>query len=146
MEKLNFDLKKEVYQLEVNDKGDFIEFDLTDIALPEKFLNASDELIKVDNEYKKEAEKIRDSEIDEVEKTRQAIKLEKEKCAEMRKIFDSFLGEGACEKIFGTVDHYNQFFELADALEPHFEKMNFNLKKAKKRLAAKYLEKNKDVI
>lgn len=146
MEKLNFDLKKEVYQLEINDKGDFIEFDLTDISLPEKFLNASDEILKIDKEYNKEAEEIRDSDLDEIEKTRKAINLEKEKCLEMRKIFDSFLGEGTCEKIFGTVDHYNQFFLLADALEPHFEKMNFNLKAAKKRLAQKYLQKNKDVI
>lgn len=146
MEKLNFDLKKEVYQLEINDKGDFIEFDLTDISLPEKFLNASDEILKIDKEYNKEAEEIRDSDLDEIEKIKKGINLEKEKCLEMRKIFDSFLGEGACEKIFGTVDHYNQFFELADALEPHFEKMNFNLTAAKKRLAQKYLQKNKDVI
>ena len=146
MEKLNLDLQKEIYQLEVNDKGDIIEFDLTDISLPEKFLNASDNIIKLDEEYQKECKKIANEEIDETEKTRLAIKLEKEKCEEMRKIFDSFLGEGACQKIFGNVDHYNQFIALSDALEPHFEKMNFNLQKAKKRLASKYLNKNKEVI
>ena len=146
MEKLNLDLKKEVYQLEINDNGDFIEFDLTDISLPEKFLNASDNITKIDFEYNQEARKIEKSDLSETEKIRAIIKLEKEKTQEMRKIFDSFLGEGTCEKIFGTVDHYCQFVALIDALEPHFEKMNFNLKAARKKLADRYLDKNKEVI
>lgn len=146
MEKLNLNLKKEVYQLEVNDKGDIIEFDLTDIALPEKFLNASEEITKIDIQYTLEANKIQKSDISDTEKIREGIKLEKQKCKEMRIIFDSFLGEGACEKIFGNVDHYEQFVALVDALQPHFEKMNFNLKEAKKRLAKKYLNDDKEVI
>lgn len=146
MEKLNFNLEKEVYRLEINDEGDFIEFDLTDITLPEKFLNASDNITKLDFEYSQEERKIQKSDLSETEKIKASIKLEKEKTQEMRKVFDSFLGEGTCEKIFGSVDHYYQFVALIEALEPHFEKMNFNVQKARKKLANKYLDKDKEVI
>ena len=61
-------------------------------------------------------------------------------------LFDSFLGEGACQKIFGNKDNYGQYALLMDALEPHFSKMELKLDKAKKKLASKYLQQNKDVI
>ena len=45
MEKLRVE-KDNVYKIEVNDKGEYIEFDLLDIELPIKLINASEELKK----------------------------------------------------------------------------------------------------
>jgi hypothetical protein len=36
--------------------------------------------------------------------------------------------------------------QLFDALEPHFKKMEINLKKGKEKLASKYLNEEKDVL
>ena len=43
MEKLVMNRDDEFYRLEVNDKGEYIEFDLTDITLSVKILEASNE-------------------------------------------------------------------------------------------------------
>ena len=49
MEKLNLQRDREdFYIIEVNEKGDTITFDLTDIGLPEKILKASDNIKKLD--------------------------------------------------------------------------------------------------
>ena len=64
----------------------------------------------------------------------------------MRKEFDSFLGEGACQKIFGDANYYCMYLQLFDALEPHFKKMEIKLEKGKEILANKYLNNTKDVL
>ena len=49
MEKLNLERNKEdFYILEVNEKGETIEFDLTDISLPEKIMKASENIGKLE--------------------------------------------------------------------------------------------------
>ena len=147
MEKLNLERNKEdFYILEVNEKGETIEFDLTDIALPEKIMKASENIGELDKEYQKEMINLQKENIDDVEKTKKAIKIESEKCKQMRKEFDSFLGKNACQKIFGETNYYGMFLQLFDALEPHFNKMKIKLDKAKLKLANKYLPKNKDVM
>lgn len=148
MEKLILERDKEdFYILEVNDKGETIEFDLTDIGLAERIMNASDRILEIDKDYQEKTIKISEEFKDNhVEMVRNIIKLEKEKSKEMRTLFDSFLGEGACQKIFGNKDNYGQYALLMDALEPHFSKMELKLDKAKKKLASKYLQQNKDVI
>lgn len=148
MEKLILERDKEdFYILEVNDKGETIEFDLTDIGLAERIMNASDRILEIDKDYQEKTIKISEEFKDnQVEMVRNIIKLEKEKSKEMRTLFDSFLGEGACQKIFGNKDNYGQYAVLMDALEPHFSKMELKLDKAKKKLASKYLQQNKDVI
>lgn len=148
MEKLNLQRNKEdFYILEVNDNGDTIEFDLTDIGLADKIMKASERILEVDKEYQENIEKFTNEfKDDKVELTRNIIKLEMSKSAEMRKIFDSFLGEGACQKIFGDKNNYGQFVNLMDALEPHFNKMELKIDKAKRRLVEKYLPNNNNVI
>ena len=147
MEKLVLEKDEEaIYRLEVNDKGEYIEFDLADVNLPSRILEASDRLSKIDGEFQQkalEAEKIKDN----VEKVRKQIELDKEYAKEMRKIFDSFLGEGACQKIFGDKERYGQYQRLMDALEPHFNKMKIDLDKAKKRIIERIKKEQKnDVI
>lgn len=141
MEKLVLEKDEEaIYRLEVNDEGEYIEFDLADLTLPQRIMEASDRLSKIDGEFQQkaiEAEKIKDN----VEKVRKQLELDKEYAKEMRNIFDSFLGEGACQKIFGDKERYGQYQRLMDALTPHFDKMKIDIDKAKKRI----IERIKDI-
>lgn len=146
MEKLILERDREdFYILEVNDKGETIEFDLTDIALPEKILNASNTIGRLDKEYREKVVELLNEESEEI-KVKKAMEIEKEKCVEMRKAFDEFLGDGACQKIFGDKNYYGMFIQLFNALEPHFAKMKIKTEKAKKKLVSKYLPKDSDVI
>lgn len=147
MEKLIIERNREdFYRLQINDTDDYIEFDLTDISLPERVLNAADNIAKMDIDYQKEKEEIAKKYADEATRIRKLIALEREKSIAMRKEFDSFLGEGSCQKIFGDTNYYGMYLQLFDALEPHFKKMEINLKKGKEKLAKKYLNEEKDVI
>lgn len=147
MEKLIIERNREdFYRLQINDTDDYIEFDLTDISLPERVLNAADNIAKMDIDYQKEKEEIAKKYEDEATRIRKLIALEREKSIAMRKEFDSFLGEGSCQKIFGDTNYYGMYLQLFDALEPHFKKMEINLKKGKEKLAKKYLNEEKDVI
>ena len=130
MEKLVIERNKDdFYKLQINDTDDYIEFDLTDISLPERVLNAANNIAKMDDDYQKEKKEISEKYTDEEEKLKRLINLEKEKSLAMRKEFDSFLGEGSCQKIFGNANYYGMYLQLFDALEPHFKKME---KKAKR--------------
>lgn len=147
MEKLVIERNKDdFYKLQINDTDDYIEFDLTDISLPERVLNAANNIAKMDDDYQKEKKEISEKYTDEEEKLKRLINLEKEKSLAMRKEFDSFLGEGSCQKIFGNANYYGMYLQLFDALEPHFKKMEIKLKKGKEKLANKYLNDNKEVL
>ena len=149
MEKLIINNKRdesEFYQLEINDNGDYIEFDLTDIGLAERIMNASDELYKLIEKEHEQIKQIEEQEKDEIERTRKLIKLDVQIDDEKRKLFDSFLGEGTCQKIFGNRRSEGQYFSLLEALEPHFKNMNVQIRKAKQKLAEKYLPKDEDVM
>ena len=147
MEKLEIKRNREdFYRLQINDTNDYIEFDLTDISLPERVMNAADNIAKMDIDYQREKEEIAKNITSEEEKVRKLIQLEKEKSLAMRKEFDSFLGEGSCQKIFGNANYYGMYLQLFEALEPHFKKMEIKLKKGKEKLAKKYLNNDSDVI
>lgn len=147
MEKLEIKRNREdFYRLQINDTNDYIEFDLTDISLPERVMNAADNIAKMDIDYQREKEEITKNVTNEEEKVRKLIQLEKEKSLAIRKEFDSFLGEGSCQKIFGNANYYGMYLQLFEALEPHFKKMEIKLKKGKEKLAKKYLNNDSDVI
>lgn len=145
MEKLNLK-KHDTYKIEVNDNGDYIEFDLVDISLPLKVLEASKKISEIDKRFIEELEILKKTYPDKTDYMCQEKELEFKKCQEMRIEFDKFLGNDACKKIFGDKNYYGMFGELFDALEPHFKKMNIDIKKSKKVLAEKYLSEEKDVI
>lgn len=147
MEKLEIKRNREdFYRLQINDTNDYIEFDLTDISLPERVMNAADNIAKMDSDYQREKQEIINNNQNEEQRVRKLINLEKEKSLAMRKEFDSFLGEGSCQKIFGNANYYGMYLQLFDALEPHFKKMEIKLKKGKEKLAKKYLNNDSDVI
>lgn len=139
--------KDDVYRIEVNDKGEYIEFDLLDIELPMKCLNASRELKKHSNFYKQRIKAIQNQYKDDQE----LLFINKHKadmdfCRKMREVFDGFLGEGACQKIFGNVNRIGMFDELFEQLNPHFEKMQINVEKIKDIIIDKYSNKDKGII
>ena len=146
MEKLGYK-KENVYQLEVNDKGEYIEFDLLDIDLPNKILNAYKELEKAEKDIKiKEQIIYKKYNNNPTKKWEEIHKLEKDFFKKGRETFDSFLGEGACQKIFGSIDRYGMFQDLLEALQPHLEKMKFDMQEIKKSLLTKYSPNKKNVI
>ncbi len=139
--------KEDTYKLQVNDQGEYIEFDLTDLGLPERIMNASENIAKINQEYLSEIAKLEKKyKDDEINMTKAIIQLERNKCLQMREEFDSFLGEGACQKIFGNKNRYGMFEDLFDSLEPHFAKMEINIRKAKEKLVKKYLPNKSDVM
>ncbi len=147
MEKLIINRDDEIYRLEVNDKGEYIEFDLTDITLPSKIIRATEELTKIHKAHNKDKEKIVQENKEDISKMNNLlIEHELNVCKKMRNIFDSFLGDGACQKIFGDKNNYGMFENLMDALEPHFKKMEIKMEKAKKKLIDKYMPKDSDVM
>ena len=57
---------------------------------------------------------------------------------DMRKAMDTFLGQGACQKIFGDTNYLTMYDELFEALQPHFEKMGLNAESLKDSIVRKY--------
>lgn len=146
MEKLGYK-KENVYQLEVNDKGEYIEFDLLDIDLPDKIMNAYKELERAEKDVKIKEQIIYKKYNNNPNKKWEEIhKLEKEYFKKSREIFDSFLGKDACYKIFGNTDRYGMFEDLLNALQPHLDKMQINVEQIKKNLVEKYSPNKKNVI
>lgn len=148
MEKLIIERDEgDFYRLEVNDKGEYIEFDLLDIGLPEKMIKAVDDIRNIDEEYTNNVNAIiKLEEITQEEKVRKLLAEESKYFEKMTAAYDSFLGEGACKKIFGDKKVYGQYKGLMASLEPHFEKMHIKQQKAKRKLADRYLNQDSDVL
>lgn len=144
--------KRDVYTIEVNDKGETIEFDLVDIELPFKCERAMAEVNRIYKELKAKLviiEKKEDHKLpNEIMTANEKAKLEAHKTAfkEMRVAMDAFLGEGACQKIFGDRNYVEMFDDLFEALAPHFEKMKLNTQGITERIKAKYGKKDDGVL
>ena len=144
--------KKDIYTIEVNDNGDTIEFDLVDIELPFKCDRALSEVNRIYKELKAKLviiEKKEDHQIDgEFMTANEKAKLEAHKTAfkAMRIAMDAFLGEGACQKIFGDRNYVEMYDDLFEQLEPHFEKMKLNSEGITARIKAKYSKKDDGVL
>lgn len=137
MEKLRVE-KDNVYKIEVNDKGECIEFDLLDIELPIKLINASEELKKQKRIYNGKIKSLNKQENNPKNLMLKQYELDKEFCQTMRKVLDSFLGENACQKIFGNTNRIGMFDDFFIQLEPHLDKIAINVEKIKENLLEKY--------
>jgi len=134
MEKLVFNETNDaIYKLQLNDSDIVLEFDLLDMNLLSRMLKATENLEHIDEKYQKLAEE-NEKNTNKIEKIKNQIKLDEQYAKEMRENLDSFLGEGMCQKIFGNKERYGQYNRFMGALAPHFEKMNFDVKKAKKQI------------
>ena len=138
------------YVIKVNNKGETIEFDPSDLNLSSKIMKAFakiDEIEKKLQEEINELSKMPKIKIHNIDKRDLlATDLLNQKYNECREIMDDFLGENACQKIFGDVNYLDMWNDLFYQLKPHFKKMNINTKSMQKGLVNKYSSKGKMVI
>ncbi|MEL4106778.1 hypothetical protein AAFA46_08085 [Oscillospiraceae bacterium WX1] len=139
------------YIIEVSDNGDTISFDTSDTGLTSKLASTFDKINALVKEYEIKASEI-EAQSDEPYSTTtiknnetgqtevktlitknqyESSKLIDRFYVDARAAMDTFLGEGACKKIFGDKNYYNMFNDLTKQLEPHFKKMGINAEKLK---------------
>ncbi|MBO7079516.1 MAG: hypothetical protein J6W64_06880 [Bacilli bacterium] len=137
----------DVYRIEVNDNGEYIEFDLRDIGLKAKCYQALDDIDKIIDTYQP---KLKEAQTDKEETL-----LEQQIFKKIRSAMDNFLGEGACQKIFGDRNYYEMFEDLMFELskkrpelkgKSHLDILGFNAEKIAKRVQEKYKKASKNVI
>lgn len=152
--------RKDVYEIQVNDEGDTIKFNLGDLELPFKLEKAANDITKIQNDLKSRLvviDKQKDSKgKHDLMSKNQRDKLNAWKNAynKMRVAMDGFLGEGGCQKIFGDSNYLEMFDDLFDELDrpqadgkSHLEKMKLSDEAIVKRIEDKYKStKNKQVI
>lgn len=137
MEKLRVE-KDNVYKIEVNDKGEYIEFDLLDIELPIKLINASEELEKQKAIHEQKIDDLMTSNLEPKESMLKQYEIDKEFCKTMRGVIDGLFGEGSSQKIFGEANRLGMFNDFFTQLEPHLDKIIIDVEQVKKKLIKKY--------
>lgn len=143
-----------IYSIEVNDNGDCIYIDTADIGLQAKLVECFEQVEKESTIFsKKEQEILTKIEKEErkenelyTENQKKYIKMQQDFYKKCREIMDKFLGEGACQKIFGDANYPQMFIDLFEQLEPHFKKMKINREKMQKDLYNKYMKKNVNIL
>lgn len=149
---------KTEYMIDVNDNGDTILFDMADTGLPSRLFKMFESIDKLAAELDAKAKEIGDrpdeplfstempnSESGESEtrvlitkNQHDGVQLIDDFYKQARVAMDLFLGEGACQKIFGDKNYNGMFDDLIEQLEPHFKKMGLEADKLKKSAATKY--------
>lgn len=151
---------KDLFKIEVNDKGEYIEFDLGDVSLNFRCYEAIDKITEITKEADKREKELMKAIIEEGEEfdtpnKREYAKLQHETFKKMREAMDSFLGEGACQKIFGDYNGFDMFDLLLEEFEKprkeldgksYFDKMKITAGNTKERLMEKYKKNKKAVI
>ena len=143
---------KDTYIIEVNDNGDTIEFDITDIELPFKLERAQ----KMANEAKKwlKAQQVIISKKQDTAKKgdlmtvreRATLEAYRECFKKMRAAIDEFAGAGASNKIFGDKNYLEMFNDFMEEMQPHFDKMELKGIDIRKKIEEKYSDTAKDEI
>lgn len=135
---------KDTYIIEVNDNGDTIEFDITDIELPfkleraqqkareaQKWLKAQQVIISKKQDTAKKGDFMTVKERATLEAYRECFK-------KMRAAIDEFAGAGASDKIFGNQNYLEMFNDFIEEMEPHFDKMELKGIDIRKKIEEKY--------
>ena len=144
--------RKDIYTIEVNDKGETIEFDLVDVELPFKCEKAWAEVNNISKELQAQLVIISKQENTKqngklmTTKEEKTIEAYRKAFREMRVAMDGFLGDGACQKIFGDRNYLEMYTDLAEALAPHMEKMQLNSEGIRKRIKDKYGKQDDGVL
>lgn len=152
--------RKDIYEIEVNERGETIKFHLGDISLPFKLEKAYNEVGKIQNKLRSQL-MIIDKQQDSKGKNDLMTKNQRAKMnawdnafKDMRKAMDLFLGEGGCQKIFGDQNYLEMFDDLFEELDKpqedglsHLQKMKLSDEAIVQRIEDKYKNlKNKQVI
>lgn len=142
--------KSGLYEIEVNDNGDTIVIDAENIELPLLLNKMIEDCEKIENQTKLQAKVIDKKEV--VQKglitniDEEYVKLYKKAYAQYRQAIDSFLGKGACQKIFGNRNYLSMWRDLMEALSPHLEKINVLQNDTRDIIAEKYTEPDEAVM
>lgn len=142
---------KTLYTIEVNDDGDTISIDIADPQLLLKFNKAMEDINNIAEEMNAKEEEIKAMDDEENDN---GISIKELKMAEeidnafrrMRKAFDKFLGEGACQKIFGDSNYLEMFTDLGKALNEELTKIGVTSKSFEKEIIDKYGSKEDEII
>lgn len=144
-----------MYSIEVNDDGECIFFDISDIGLQAKFIECFDLVNKETEKFSKREKELLQKVQEEATQERKElftktekeyIQLQQKFYKTCREIMDKFLGEGACQKIFGDANYPKMYIDLFQQLEPHFKQMGLNREKMQKDLYKKYMTNNKKIL
>ena len=139
--------KKNIYKIEVNDNGEYIEFDVEDIGLRARCYKALDKIKAIEKEYKEKAKKVKSF--------KDSALLEADMFVELRNAMDEFLGEGACQKIFGDRNYADMFNDLLEELtkpreelggKSHFDMIKISAEATNKKVMDKYKKVSKKSI
>lgn len=147
------------YTIEVNDKGETISFDTADTSLTPRLFKMYEEVDRITREYEARGREI-DARPDKPAQTAQlpdpenpgqfitkvlitqnqydGTKLVDDFYQEARGALDQFLGDGACQKIFGSKNYMTMFDDLLEQLGPEFKQMGINAEDIKKSAAKKH--------
>lgn len=138
MDKIKID-NENVYKIEINDNGDYIELDLLDIELPIKFINAGKTLERETKIYNNKVKALENQYKDDV-KTYLYKRLDVDRiyCKKMREMFDSWLGEGTSQKVFGNKNRIGMFDEFYNQLVPILNDIQLNFEQIKENLLKRY--------
>ena len=143
---------KDAYIIEVNDNGDTIEFDITDIELPFKLERAKQKAADATKWLKgqqviiaKKQDTAKKGDIMTV-KERATLEAYRECFKRMREAVDEFAGPGASDKIFGDKNFLEMFNVFMEQMEPHFDKMQLKGVDIRKRIEEKYSDTAGDEI
>lgn len=149
---------KTEYVIEVNDQGDTLVFDLEDTSITSrlfkmyealdhlkvKYLDQATELDKCPDEpftTMDEENPINGETVHKVLITKnqyEGMQMLDQFYTDARHALDQFLGEGACQKIFGDKNYKTMFEDLMVQLGPEFKKMGINTDLIKASAAKKH--------
>ena len=145
--------KKNEYEIEVNDKGETISFNIEDPSLYLRLEKAFEDVKRLESQARAEITVIQKKE--NIKKKGKLLSENDSKILQtfdkmykdMRVVMDNFLGKGACQKIFGDTNYLTMYDELFEQLEPHFEKMGINAASFADSIKNKYgNHENEDVL
>ena len=143
---------KNSYVIEVNDNGDTIEFDITDIELPFK-LERAKKMAADAYKWLKAQQVIIAKKQDTVKKgdlmtvkERATLEAYRECFKKMRAAIDEFVGVGGSDKIFGDKNYLEMFNDFMDEMKPHLDKMEIQSIDIRKKIEEKYSTSAEDEI
>ena len=138
MDKIKID-NENVYKIEINDNGDYIELDLLDIELPIKFINAGKTLERETKIYNNKVKALENQYKDDVKTyLYKSHDVDRIYCKKMREMFDSWLGEGTSQKVFGSKNRIGMFDEFYNQLVPILNDIQLNFEQIKENLLKRY--------
>lgn len=139
MDKIRINNDDEVYKIEVNDNGDYIEIDLLDIELPMKCFKTGETLKKETRIYNNKIKALENQyKNDKKTYLYKRIDVDRDYYKKMREMFDAWLGEGTSQKVFGNKNRVGMFNKFYRQLLPILDNVQLNFEQIKENLLKKY--------